>query len=115
LSGTQHNQILIAKVLRRNLTPAETLLWGKLRENGDNKFRRQQPIGKYVVDFVCFDAKLIVEIDGSQHGESSSLLKDEQRTRWLESQGFQVMRFWNNDVLENVEGIVHKIMEQAKK
>jgi very-short-patch-repair endonuclease len=106
---------MLAKALRYNLTQSETILWVKLRECNGLKFRRQQPIGAYIVDFVCFDANLIVEIDGGQHNEPCNKEKDEQRTEWLKSQGFQIARFWNNDVLENVEGIVHEIMEHAKK
>jgi very-short-patch-repair endonuclease len=88
-------------------------LWAKLRDLDNLKFRRQQPIGDYIVDFVCFKAKLIVEVDGSQHDEPEARRQDGQRTKWLESQGFQILRFWNNDVLTNVEGVINKIIEQV--
>jgi very-short-patch-repair endonuclease len=113
MSGTPHKQIIRAKTLRRHPTTAETLLWAKLRDLDNLKFRRQQPIGDYIVDFVCFKAKLIVEVDGSQHTESKVQQQDECRTKWLESQGFRVLRFWNNDVLTNIEGVISTISEQA--
>ncbi len=73
------------------------------------KFRRQQPVGSYIVDFVSFDKKLIIEIDGGQHNEVQTREKDEQRAMWLGSEGFQVMRVWNNDVLLNLEGVLTAI------
>ena len=75
------------------------------------KFRRQQPIGNYIVDFVSCDRKVIVEIDGGQHNEKITAEKDSLRTAWLASQGFQVIRFWNDEVLENLEGVIIKIQE----
>jgi very-short-patch-repair endonuclease len=75
------------------------------------KFRRQQPIGKYIVDFVCLDKKLIIEIDGGQHNESPVIEKDLQRTIWLEKEGYRVIRFWNCDVLSNLNGVLSKIKE----
>jgi very-short-patch-repair endonuclease len=71
------------------------------------KFKRQVPIGRYIVDFVCFAEKLIIEADGSQHVESEG---DERRTRWLEIEGFRVLRFWNNDILTNPEGTATAIL-----
>jgi len=91
------------------------MLWAKLRELPRFKFRRQQPIGKYVVDFVCFEHKIIVEIDGSQHSKSPNQITDAERTSWLESQGFCVLRFWNNDVLNNLDGVTISILEHQKK
>jgi very-short-patch-repair endonuclease len=73
------------------------------------KFRRQTPVMGYYADFVCWDAKLIVEIDGGQHGEQVEY--DAQRTKVLEEAGFQVLRFWNNDVLTNIEGVMEKVSE----
>jgi very-short-patch-repair endonuclease len=75
------------------------------------KFRRQQPLGNYIVDFISFDKKLIIEIDGGQHNEDLIEEKDKQRTRWLESEGFLVMRFWNNDITRNPDGVFLKIKE----
>lgn len=106
-------QVSLAKALRRNQTEAERILWSKLRnmQLGEVKFRRQQPIGNYVVDFVSFDKKLVIEIDGGQHNEAQTREKDEQRTLWLEGEGFHVVRFWNNDVLLNLEGVLSRILE----
>ena len=73
------------------------------------KFRRQQSLGSYIVDFISFDVKLIIEVDGGQHNETVTTEKDEQRTKWLEGKGYQVIRFWNNEVLENVDGVLLKI------
>ena len=99
-----------AKDLRQNMTDAEQLLWRHLRAHRLNgqKFRRQQPIGPYVVDFVHLGAKLIVEADGGQHSQSES---DVVRDEWLTSQGFKVMRFWNNDVLSNTDAVLTAILD----
>jgi len=78
------------------------------------KFRRQQPIGDYIVDFVCFEKKLIVELDGSQHNDARIKMADNRRTSWLESEGFLVIRFWDNEVLENTVGVLTRIQEMAK-
>ena len=101
----------LAKDLRAHSTEAERLLWKHLRSKQlrDTKFRRQQPIGNFIVDFVSLDKKLIVELDGSQHAENQE--EDKQRDEWLMTQGFKVFRFWNNEVLENIEGVLEKIME----
>ena len=89
--------------LRKNATDAEAKLWGVLRGRQLNgfKFRRQVEIDGYVVDFLCADKRLIVEVDGGQHTPEG----DARRTAFLESQGFRVIRFWNNDVLENLDGV----------
>ena len=98
-----------AKAMRRVMTDAELKLWNELRAHRlmNLGFRRQVPIGRYIVDFVCFERKLIVELDGGQH--ASTIVADQHRTAWLESQGFRVMRFWNNDVVENIEGVYETI------
>jgi len=95
--------------LRRELTPAERKLWAYLRGNKLNgvNFRRQHAIGNYIVDFVSIKKKLVIELDGSQHLEQAEY--DIQRTRYLESSGYKVIRFWNNDVLNNVNGVFHVI------
>jgi very-short-patch-repair endonuclease len=100
-----------ARELRRNLTDAESRLWQKLkrRQIATLKFRRQQPIGAFIVDFVCFERRVIVEVDGGQHAER--VLYDEQRTRWLEAQGYLVLRFWNNDVLASTEAVAQAILD----
>ncbi len=98
-----------ARKLRVNQTGAEARLWRKLRgrQLADAKFRRQTPIGHYIVDFICLEARLIVELDGGQHAQNSAA--DAERTAWLEGQGFRVLRFWNNDVLSNTGGVVERI------
>ncbi len=103
-----------ARDLRKNLTEAEKLLWGCLRAHrlAGFGFRRQQPVGKYIVDFVCFEQKLIVEADGGQHANKSS---DKERDAWLRSQGFHVLRFWNNDILGNIEGVLLEILGALEK
>jgi len=73
-------------------------------------FRRQAPIGKYVADFCCHSARLVIEVDGGQHNEETGLARDAERTAWLESQGYRVVRFWNNDVLENMDGVTDTIL-----
>src|SRR5687767_1293675 len=84
-----------ARTLRKNLTDAEQRMWNylRLRQLDGVKFRRQQPLGAFIVDFVCFERKLIVEVDGGQHSERC--VYDENRRRWLEGQGYRVLRFWN--------------------
>ena len=100
-----------ARVLRRNQTKAERILWGHLanRRTAGAKFRRQQPIGRYIVDFVSFEHRVVVEVDGGQHDELANRRADQTRSGWLETQGYTVMRFWNNEVQENLEGVVHEI------
>lgn len=103
------NQRQFAKHLRQNMTDAEQLLWKYLRAHRlhDQKFRRQQPIGPYIVDFVHFGARLIVEADGGQHNANTS---DTKRDAWLTEQGFTVMRFWNDEILQNTESVLTAIL-----
>jgi len=99
----------IARKLRSNSTEAERRLWQTLRSEGLGvKFRRQAVIGQYIVDFVCFEKKLVVEVDGGQHCHSQ---EDSARDEWLNNQGFVVLRFWNNEVVENLDGVAQKIRE----
>jgi very-short-patch-repair endonuclease len=102
----------LAKTLRKNQTEAEKLVWRQLRSKGLSglKFRRQQPIGDYIVDFVCLEKKLIIEVDGGQHAENEN---DRKRDAWLQSEGFAVLRFWNNDVLGNLEGVMERIYQSC--
>ncbi len=101
-----------ARELRRNMTDAERALWRELRGGAlGGKFRRQAPLGRYIVDFVCLEKHLIVEVDGGQHAENRS---DQERDRWLESQGFRVLRFWNNEVLGNMSGVLEVIAEALR-
>ncbi len=97
--------------LRSNMTDAEKLLWRNLRKEqiGDYKFRRQHPLGQFILDFVCLEARLIIEVDGGHHMEQQE--KDEERTLYLEQQGFRVLRFWNNDVLSNIESVKQAIWQ----
>jgi very-short-patch-repair endonuclease len=98
-----------AKRLRTDSTDAERLVWSRLRAHRLRgwKFKRQQPIGRYVVDFACFDAKLVIELDGGQHADAADM--DATRDAWLNSQGLRVLRFWNNDVLSNLDGVLTTI------
>ena len=96
------------------MTEAEKRLWRELRELGlSRRFRRQHPIGRYIVDFVCFEQNLIIELDGGQHADKTD--RDERRTAWLESQGFILLRFWNNDVIDNMDGVLHRIAEALER
>jgi len=98
-----------ARSLRVNATDAERLLWSRLRRRqiAGFKFRRQHQVGLYICDFACLDRMLVVELDGSQHAEN--LEYDQRRDRFLRSAGFEVLRFWNNDVLGNIEGVLDTI------
>jgi very-short-patch-repair endonuclease len=98
-----------ARRLRLNQTDAERKLWWRLRNRqvADAKFVRQEPIGPYIVDFVCREQRLIVEVDGGQHADSPA---DKVRDSWLMSHNYRVMRFWNNDVLKNMDGVLTTII-----
>ena len=95
-----------ARELRKNSTDAEKHLWQKLRNRQleGYKFKRQVPIGHYIVDFLCVSANLIVELDGGQHTEQQAY--DDKRTALLESKGFTVVRFWNDEVLQNIDSVL---------
>ncbi len=97
-----------AKALRQNMTDAEQLLWRHLRAHrlDGQKFRRQQPVGPYVVDFVHFGARVIVEADGGQHNDSAD---DQARDAWLAEQGFKVLRFWNDQILQGTDSVLEVI------
>jgi very-short-patch-repair endonuclease len=104
---------LISRELRTNQTDAETELWNRIRNrqiNGD-KFVRQEPIGRYICDFVCREKLVVIEVDGGQHSESA---RDEVRDRYLRAQGYRVMRFWNNDVLSNIDGVLTAIHAELR-
>jgi len=98
-----------AKSLRSNLTDAEQKLWYHLRAHRfmGRKFKRQKPMGRYVVDFVCLEEKLIVELDGGQHAENVEY--DHVRDSWLRSEGYTVLRFWNNELMNEMEGVLERI------
>jgi very-short-patch-repair endonuclease len=102
-----------ARRLRTEPTDAERTLWQHLRCRQLNgcRFRRQVPIGRYISDFVCFEKRLIIELDGGQH--ATQMDYDNSRTEWLSSQGFHVMRFWNNDVLRNMDAVLNEISRKV--
>jgi adenine-specific DNA-methyltransferase len=99
-----------AKTLRKNLTDAEKWLWQRLRnrELAGWKFRRRHPIGRFVVDFVCIEKRIVVEIEGGQHAEN--LEPDAKRSEYLKEKGYQVFRFWNDDVLQQGESVLNVIL-----
>jgi very-short-patch-repair endonuclease len=98
------------QALRNNPTDAETRLWPRLRQRQIDgcKFRRQHPYGDYILDFVCLERKVAVELDGGQHADAAN--HDGKRTRFLEQAGFVVLRFWNNEVLGNIDGVLEVIL-----
>ncbi|HTR15066.1 MAG TPA: DUF559 domain-containing protein [Roseiarcus sp.] len=110
--GVSANQRARAREMRRAPTEAELRLWRLMRDRrlSGLKFRRQVPIGPYIVDFLCVRARLIVEADGSQHGES---LRDEGRDACLTRQGWTALRFWNHDILRNRESVIDTILARA--
>jgi very-short-patch-repair endonuclease len=100
-----------ARRLRATATNAEDILWRHLRRSPvlGTHFRRQVPIGRYVADFACLAARLVVEVDGSQHAEGPVAETDKERTRWLEAERYHVLRFWNNDITQNIGGVLESI------
>ena len=107
--GGRNDLLALARRMRKGSTDAERKLWSILRAKRLDgwKFKRQQQIDHYIADFICFEAHLIVEADGSQHAESPS---DAARTAYLEGEGFHVLRFWNNDILTNSDGVATAIL-----
>ena len=103
--------LIFAKQLRQKQTDAEKLLWQVLRGRNLNgfKFRRQQPIGGYILDFYCHDANLTIELDGGGHNTDNQKLYDEERTKVLSGAGIKVVRFWNHDVLNSLESVLEEI------
>lgn len=99
------------------MTDSERRLWYHInrRQLDGLHFRRQAPIGRYIVDFVCYEKKLIIEVDGGQHNSEQGIRKDLTRTEWLNSQGFHVLRFWNNDISNNLEGVLTSILSYLDK
>jgi very-short-patch-repair endonuclease len=100
-----------AKQLRKNMTEAERLLWRELRSRqlAGHKFRRQQQLGRFIVDFVCLEKRLVIELDGGQHADPIYAAQDVARTAWVEESGFRILRFWNHDVLKNLDAIKETI------
>ena len=103
-----------ARRLRRDMTDAERTLWAQIRHKQVDgyRFRKQVPLGKYVADFACLEPRLIVEVDGGQHADQT--IPDAARSAWLENNGFRVLRFWNNEVLENLDGVLQTIAETLR-
>src|SRR5260370_36247128 len=101
----------LARKLRLTPTDAEIRLWSRLRRKQLEgfRFRRQHPLGPYVVDFFCAEAKLVVEVDGGQHADDG-----EARTQLLETRGYRVIRFWNNDVLANTQRVLREILDSLR-
>lgn len=102
----------LARTLRKRMSDAEIKLWKYLsRKQLGVIFRRQYPIKEFIVDFISFDAKLVIEVDGSQHaGSEAGKVRDE----WFRSQGFKVLRFWDNEVLRNIEGVMETIRREIE-
>ncbi|MBV9834814.1 MAG: endonuclease domain-containing protein [Alphaproteobacteria bacterium] len=103
------NALINARAQRRDMTEAERILWRRLRRQQflDARFRRQVPIGPYIADFACLKARLVVEIDGSQHVEAASY--DAKRDAFLSREGFRVLRFWNNDITARADSVMEAI------
>ena len=102
----------LAKTLRKNVTDAENYMWLFLRNRQIEgvKFRRQETIGSYIVDFVSHERKLIIELDGGQH--ALSVEKDGKRSKWFNEHGYEVLRFWNNEVLQNKDGVLEAVRQK---
>ena len=103
-----------AKRMRHVPTEAESAIWRQLRAGrlADYRFKRQKPIGNFIVDFVCFAQKLVIEVDGGQHTDLKA--RDEARMAWLQAQGFRVLRFWNHDVLQRRDMVLEDIRRNSK-
>jgi very-short-patch-repair endonuclease len=101
-----------ARQLRRKSTDAERRLWGRLRSRRlcGHKFRRQYPVGEFIADFACTERRLVIELDGGQH--ALSIVEDTSRTRFLNARGFRVLRFWNNDVMSEIDAVCEVIVAQ---
>jgi very-short-patch-repair endonuclease len=101
-----------SRALRRSATDADRKLWHRIRARqlSGHKFRRQVWIGPYIVDFICFEQLVIIEVDGGHHANSAS--NDAARTAWLNSQGYRVLRFWNNEVLQNIDGVLSRLLSE---
>lgn len=104
-----------ARRLRLGATNAERVLWQRLKAKRLHgwKFRRQEPVAGHIADFLCYEAGLVIEVDGGQHADDADA--DEQRTKVIAAQGFRVVRFWNNEVLENIEGVLETIVVELEK
>jgi len=113
MRGRKEMPTRLARRLRANQTDAETVLWNRIRNRqiDGHKFARQVPIGKFICDFVCRKKLIVIEVDGGQHVESAA---DVVRDRYLVGEGYRVLRFWNNDVLGNIEGVLTTIQTELR-
>jgi very-short-patch-repair endonuclease len=111
--GRKEKAIRFARQLRASQTDAETALWNRIRNRqiDGHKFTRQVPIGAYICDFVCREKQIVIEVDGGQHADSA---RDAVRDRYLLAEGYRVLRFWNNDVLGNLEGVLTTIQTELR-
>jgi len=109
--------MIYARQLRKRMTVAEKNLWLMLRQRRlrGYHFRKQAPLGQYIVDFICHEAKIIIEIDGGQHNEDRVIIEDQKRTRWLNEQGYIVQRFWNNEIIGQLDAVLNVILELCNK
>lgn len=107
---------ILAKIMRRHPTDAENFLWQHLRAKRflGLKFKRQEPIGNYIADFICYEKKIIIELDGGQHARKRNELEDKKRDEWMKSQGFKILRIWNNEVLQNLEEVLETIAGECE-
>jgi very-short-patch-repair endonuclease len=114
MRGAEIGKTKLSRHLRRRTTIAERVLWNRLRSRAlcGLKFVRQEPVGPYIVDLVCREERLVIEVDGGHHAESS---RDAIRDRWLRNHGYRVLRFWNNDVIANTGGVVEAIADSLQK
>ena len=113
MSSTRRD-VAFARELRRRQTDAESLLWRHLRSTQlGARFRRQHPIARYVIDFYCDEARLAIEVDGGGHAELEQLRYDRMRTELLDRIGVKLLRFWNTDVLGNVDGVLETILKEV--
>ena len=106
------NKYVLARILRKNSTKEEQILWNLVRNRRfmGLKFKRQSPIGEYIVDFVCEEKKIIIELDGGQHNVVKNIEKDNKRTEFLKEKGYRVIRFWNNDIRDNIKGVYEEMI-----
>lgn len=102
-----------AKELRQRLTDTERLMWYRLRDRrlGGFKFRRQRPVGNYIVDFICIECRLVIELDGSQHNEETHKQYDQTRDSWLRDDGFLVIRFWNCQIFQDLDSVLDFVLK----
>ncbi len=102
-----------ARTLRHEQTDTERVLWGRLRARRLNglRFRRQFPISPFITDFCCRECRLVIELDGGHHATAEAIARDRRRTRLIEERGYRVIRFWDNEVLTNIEGVIEAILD----